>query len=926
MAAMAFTVRGRVADTSSEPMISASVRLLSPKDSTAVKGVVSDANGAFSLPGIKAGKYVLETSYVGYEPAYKDLNVTADINTGLITLHENSIMLRETVVTGIKTPITVKEDTVEFNADTYKTQPNAVVEDLLKRLPGVEVSSDGSITANGQTVTKILVDGKEFFSDDPTVASRNLPVDMVDKLQVVQRKSDLARLTGVDDGEDETVINLTVKKGMNNGWFGTIEAGYGTDDRYKGSFNINRFWNGNQITFIGGTNNVNDLGFTDGGAGRFNRRFGGNSGVTTSQAFGVNFNVGNEEKFRVGGDVMWSRSDRDTRQSSDRQYLFADSTSYYTSGKQTRDIGNNLRADFRIRWQPDSMNTLDFRPNFSYNHSNSWSVDSAMTLAGDAARSRVTQSRNSGNSSGDSWEVGGRLIYNHKFRSRPGRAFSVFANYKMSNVREYATTYSRNKFFLVGDSIDLRDQYADNHTWSNNVSARVSWTEPIGNASRGNFLTVAYRIQYRWNNADKLTYDRPVTFPDGWDGAPLFGDDWVMSETLSNRFRNDYFSQDIRLGFKHVSRVNTIDAGLSLVPQRSKSTDLINSARNIPERWVWNFAPYLRYRWKRGKTESINIDYFGRSSQPTMAQLQPVADVSNPLQIVVGNPELDPSFRHGLRMRYANFNSEAQRSIMAMVFANLTQNSIVSKTTFDPTTGAQTTSYTNVNGVWDIRAMNMISFPLRNKLWTLNNHAMLYYARSVGFNNGNRNVSGNFNLHESLGLAFRPENAEFEIRPEYSLQTVRNSLQGNAGRTVHSYGGMFNATYYTSFGLVLGTDLRYSATSGYSAGYDENIWMWNASLSYQMLRGRNLTLSLRAYDLLRQNTSVRRTVSANYIDDVRTNSLGRYFMVSVAYKFTTFKAGEQPKDRNEDHFGPDGPPPGAPRGGGRRPMGMRPPF
>lgn len=440
-AAWAYSIRGKVADSTGEPLISASVRLLARSDSAVVKGVVSDVNGDFSFPNIKGGKYIVEASYVGFNPSYKNVDLTADVNAGTITLSENSIMLRETTVVGIKTPITVKEDTVEFNADSYKVAPNAVVEDLLRRLPGVEVGSDGSITANGQSVTKILIDGKEFFSDDPTVASRNLPVEMVDKLQVVQRKSDLARLTGVDDGEEETVINLTVKKDMNNGWFGTVEAGYGTDDRYKGSFNVNRFWNGNQVTVLGALNNVNDLSFTDGTSGRF-RRFGGEQGVTTSQALGVNFNVGNGEILRVGGDVMFSRSDRDTRQTSDRQYLFADSTSYYNQSKQARDIGNNVRGDFRLQWKPDSLNTLDFRPNFSFNHNNSWSADSSMTLAGDASRSPVTRSINRSNSHGSSWEFGGRLIYNHNFAGRKGRSFSTFVNYRFSNVRERSDTYS----------------------------------------------------------------------------------------------------------------------------------------------------------------------------------------------------------------------------------------------------------------------------------------------------------------------------------------------------------------------------------------------------------------------------------------------------------------------------------------------------
>lgn len=239
LAASAYTISGSVVDEAGEPLIEASVRLLNAGDSAFVKGQRADIDGKFALRDVKSGSYIIETTYVGYGRSLVDVKVgKSNVKLDPITMTESARLLAEATVVGVKTPIKVMEDTIEYNADSYKTQPNAVVEDLLKRLPGVEVDSDGKITANGKEVTKILIDGKEFFSDDPKVASKNLPVNMVDKLQVVERKSDLARLTGVDDGEDETVINLSVKPGMQNGWFGTVEAGYGTDDRYKGTFNI----------------------------------------------------------------------------------------------------------------------------------------------------------------------------------------------------------------------------------------------------------------------------------------------------------------------------------------------------------------------------------------------------------------------------------------------------------------------------------------------------------------------------------------------------------------------------------------------------------------------------------------------------------------------------------------------------------------
>lgn len=890
-------VTGRVLDSAGEPLPDATIRVLAAADSAYVNGAATDLEGRFSIKGLRAGKFIIQANYIGFNPATHNVSVAASGTAKVpeFRLTESSVMLKEATVTAVKTPIKVMEDTVEFNADSYKTQPNAVVEDLLKRLPGVEVGSDGSITANGQTVTKILIDGREFFNDDPAVASKNLPVEMVDKLQVVQRKSDLARLTGVDDGEDETVINLTVKKGKNNGWFGNAEVGYGTDSRYKGSMIVNRFWDGNQMTVIGNANNINDLGFTDGNGNRF-RRFGGNNGINTSQSLGMNFNVGRGERFRVGGDIMYSHSDRRTTQRRERQYLFTDSTSYENSDRDARDKGHNLRADFRVQWNPDSFNTLEFRPNFSLNFNDSRSAETGSTLSG--LRIPVTDSRNIGNSDGKSIELRGSLIYSHKFRSRPGRSFSISANYNLSNVREHENTYSWNKFYMLDDSVDVYDQFTDNHTWSNQVGGRLSWTEPLGNVKNGRFLVLSYNMRYRWNNADKLVYDRPVDYSDPTDPVVDYDAPLRLNQTNSNRFRNDFFNQNIRIGYKQVRKTYTVDAGMALVPTMSRSIDLINSERNIATRWVWNYAPFLRYRYKMERNRSLNFDYMGRTSQPSMSQLQPVADVSDPLRVVVGNPDLAPTFSHNIRLRFQDFNAETQQSIMAMGDAQIIQNSIISTTTYTPETGGQTTTYRNVNGVWNARLFTIYSRPLRNKAFSVNNHLFLNYNQNIGYNDGRRNRSGAYRLNESFAIAYRPDNLELELRPRYGLQITTNSLQSSDNLTVHSYGGSFNGTYYTPFGLSVSTDLNYTATSGYSEGYDKREWMWNAQLSYQFLND-SATISVRAYDILGQNNNINRNVTANYIDDTMYNSLTRYVMVSFAYKFTTFGKGKNPDASNK---------------------------
>lgn len=948
----AATIRGKVTDVADKsPLPQSTVRLLSAKDSSFVKGVTSNDKGLFSISDVRPGKYLVQVEYLGYSPMSKEISVTdasAVVRAGVFALGESSIMLKETVVTGVKTEIKVKEDTVEYNADSYKTQPNAVVEDLLKRLPGVEIDSDGKITSQGKEVTKILLDGKEFFADDPKVATKNIPVGIIDKLQVVDRKSDLARATGVDDGEDETVINLTIKKGMNNGWFGTVTAGYGTDDRYEVNAMVNHFRDGNQFTLLGGVNNTNNLGFTDGNGNRFSR-FGGNNGVTTSQSIGINFNVGKDDRFRVGGDVMYSHSNSNNIQRIDRTYLFTDSTSNYLSNTWANDKGHNLRGDFRLRWEIDSLNTFEFRPNFSYNLNDSQKDDESKTFAGGSKMGQqVNQSTNNYLSHGNSFEFGGMLLFNHKFRSRPGRAFSIHLRYNMSNVREDGTTYSLNKYFMAEDrDDDLMNQVYDNHTWSNSINSRITWTEPIGDPKNTRYIQIAYSFNYRWNNADKMVYDRkdqstitpapyfnplymssdarntlvsifgPTILYDADLQKAVLGDDDVFNAELSNRFRNDFFSQRIQVGFKQVRAKYNLDLGLSLNPSMSESRNLIDEAKNIPAFWVWNLAPYLRFRYKFSKASSFQASYRARSSQPSMSQLQPVADTSNPLRIVVGNPNLKPTFVNNFDLRYNDFDQEHQRSIMAMARGRFESNSIINKTTYDSSTGGQTTTYENVNGVWNVMAMGMVSLPFKNRHWQFNNHLFLRYNATKGYINGTLNSNGSFSFNESVGVAFRTDAIELELRPSYGLTLSHNSVRTANQDPVHRYGGNFYGSYYFPFGLSVNTDITFSGTKGYSAGYDNNQWLWNAAVSYQFLKGKAATIALKVYDLLKMKQSIWRTTTAAYYQDTEYNSITRYFMVTLSYKFNTFGGGKIPDNKYEDftggHRGGPGRPPRLPR-------------
>lgn len=928
MSALAVTIKGNVLDSDGGGLPGVAVQLVSIADSTRVGYVMTDADGSFKLENLKAADYNLLLTMTGMDDISKVVNIADSAETkdlGNMTMTENSVMLGEAVVTAVRAAVVAKQDTLEFNAGSFHTNPTASVEDLLKKLPGVEVGSDGSITSGGKTVTKILVDGKEFFADDPKMASKNLPSNMVEKVQVVERKSETARLTGVDDGEDETVINLTVKKDMNNGWFGNISAGYGTDDRYQGSFNINWFKNGNQVSIVGGGNNINEMGFTDQGRGRF-RDFGGNNGINSTQQLGINFNVGNEDKFRIGGNVLYTHSDRDSRSRFDTQYLFPDSISYLRGGSKTSDRGHSIRAQFRMQWNITESDVLDFRPDFSLNLRRSELQDSSILRASMADADKVNSSYALRGNRGKDYNASGRLIYTHKFLSRPGRSFSAQFNYTFSNTRERTTTWNDIEYYLRQDDSERLFQYLDSKQWSNSIEGRLTWTEPLGDPSRGNYLEVAYKASLRFNNADKLTYDVPLSdeldpFLTGLPDYKSVPEGSELSYDLSNRFRNRFSTQELQVGYKKTTSLYNLNAGITFSPSSSGSEDLINPDRNIDTRWVFNFAPYLRFRYKFSKTSSLSANYRARTSQPTLTQLQPVADVSDPLNIKVGNPDLKPTFTQNIGVHFNNYNTETQQSMFAVANASFALNNIVSRTLTDPETGVRTTTYANANGNWNVFGMFMLNQPLRNRKWRVMARFNGRYASNAGYIDGQFNRSGNLVLSPTAGMTFSSDIFQMTVNPTYSFQMATSTLQLQGNRYTHSYGFDADASLYLPFGLEVSTDLSFAKSTGYSQGFDNTQWLWNAQLSYSVLKDKSLTLSVRAYDLLGQKKNVSRSVSANMITDNEYNDLSRYVMFGVIWKFNTLTkkvAANMPSDL------PPAAGPGMRRPRGRTPMGPPP--
>ncbi|MDE6379109.1 MAG: TonB-dependent receptor family protein [Muribaculaceae bacterium] len=923
---IAATVKGRIVDSQGQPLIGATATLLALPDSTIVSGMMTDIEGAYEFKDLTPRRYLLKASMTGMDTEMTDFTIadtTKMVELPALKLYDESTVLKELVVKGVKAAVVAKEDTIEYNADSFHTTDNAMVEDLLKKMPGMEVGKDGSITANGKSVSKILINGKEAYGDDPSMATKNFSAKAVSKVQVVDRKSEQARLTGVDDGEDETVINLTIKKGMENSWFGNVKLGYGTDGRYSESFTVTNMNDGNRVTISGRANNINERGGRDMGGGNF-AMGGGAGGILTAQQLGIDFAVGDEDKLAVGGFVRYDHGDRTQENSSETMNLLPDSVSYQNSTSYSRDKSHDLMAFFRARWNPNENNTFDFRPSFTYNFRNTSSNSESHLFAGDAAHTEVNSQINDRINRGNNWNARGELTYVHRFPQKKGRSFSVRGEYSFSNNRQHMVSLSEIARYLLENEDEDLFRYTDNKSWNNNVSARLTWTEPIGKP--GNFLEFAYRINFRSNNADKYVYNLPMSYYyDNNSELPFFDYvpiDGVLSDTLSNSFRNEFLTQSVRFGYVFTNKDMNLNAGIEFVPSSSKSTDLIISERNIPRRNVINFAPFLRFRYKFSKTRSMHLHYNARSSEPSMTQLQPVKDESDPMNIKIGNPNLKPTFTQRFNGMFRDFDMENQRSIFAMINGSYTINNVVSKTTTNNLTGARETTYTNTSGDFSINGRGRIDQPLRNRNWRFSANLLASYSSKNGYTNGIFNRSGNINLRPQVGMTFSTEIVQISLNPNYSWQLATNTLANQPNRKNSTYGFDSDFTLILPFGLQMSTGLNYSKTEGLSAGYDSSSWIWNANMQYVIPNAYGISLFAEAHDILGDTKNISRSVSAAAIVDSRYNNLTRYFMFGVSWQFNSATWKKKGQQSDEDDLPMQGP--GMGPGGNGRPMGPPP--
>lgn len=944
------TVRGSVVDKEDgSPVMQATVQLLNLPDSTMAVGNVTDNDGAFSISA-KPGKYALKVSFVGYLSHIQNVELTSSkptLNVGKISLVSDAIMLSEAVVTAEAPQVTVSGDTLGFTPSAYRTPEGAMLEELVRKLPGAEVDESGNVKINGKSISKIMVDGKEFFGGDVQTGLQNLPVDMIEKISAYDRQSDMARVTGIDDGEEETVLDLTVKKGMNKGWFGNIDGGMGTEDRYSSNATINRFnttdESSYQITMIGGANNVGGMRFgaSGGGGGGFR----GNQGLTSNKRLGMSF-ASETEKLEVGGSVQYSYNDTDSKSVGQTEnFLLTGNSSFNNSNSASRSKNKNIRGDFRLEWRPDSLTNILLRANGSWGDTYSTSSSQAATFNSDpyavvadpnqyldfssdanAALDaiRVNSSNNGSLSDGGSLSGNATLQINRRLSS-DGRniTFRGTGSYGENESDRYSNNMTR----YYGDGLLNREdtirRYITTPTNNYSLGAQLTYSEPIAEKT---YLQFSYQFTYRYNESDNSTYNLPF----GWnlaDGLPgqfsQHQSEWLdPDQSKYAEYQN--FIHDARVTFRINRETWRLSAGVSLQPQNTKLSYKKGEYQVDTTRNVFNFSPQIDFRYQPERQTQLRFSYNGRSSEPSMENLLPITDNSNPLNIVTGNPGLKPSFSHNISLNFNTYNQDAQRGIFSMVRGSFTQNSITQIRKYNEETGGWMTMPENINGNWNVMGTFGMNTALKNRKFTINTNTFANYSNNVGYltmgdmKDAKKNTTTDLMIGERLGGAFRNDWLWIELNGSFNYTFEKDKLnpQNNQEPYTFSYGGNFQV--YTPWNMTITSNLTNMSRRGYrDASMNRNELIWNASISQSFFKGSAI-LSFEMYDILKEQSNITRRLTSTGRSVTTYNSINSYFMLRFTYRLNIF--GDKASRRNaRGGFG--GPGMGGP-GMGMPPGGM----
>lgn len=891
------TVKGIITDTlGKQNLASATINVLDATDSSLVNFGRSNESGSFTITRLSIGNYLLTVSYTGFKKISLPFAITADkpqYDFYKIPM-TSANTLKDVEVTAA--PIVIKGDTVEFNAGSFKVnKPNAVVEDLLKKLPGIEVAKDGTVKANGQEVKRVLVDGKQFFADDPKLATKNLQADMVNKVQVFDKKSDKSEFTGFDDGNSEPTINLTLKADKRTGVFGKITAGGGNDEHYQANANVNKFKKGEQLSFIGQANNVNQQGFSlmdalsfgggPGGTGSMNVMNGssglsikgaGNNtqGITATQAAGINYNNFKSSKLDINSSYFFNGTELDNKYNTRRESYIGDTTQLYNEdGSNKKDNYNhrlNAAADFKI----DSMNSIKITPAFTYQNTTT-GTNRKYSTEGIKGGILSDGFSNTGNSQ-EGYNFSTTALWRHRFVKK-GRTFSAELKYgrnESNGTGSQFTVTSRheNGGLLVNDTLN---QQNITKAVAGNYSANVSYTEPV---SRRSIVEFNAWYNHNDNRNNKTTYD--------YDPASAKYD--MINERLTNFFDNDYNYKGAGISYRENRKGWNYMIGTKL--QSAELTSYLQTTKSSISQSFLNVLPTAQLQISKNRYRNFRFNYNGSTTQPTVAQLQPVEDISDPLNITKGNPDLKQSYSNNLRLSYNSFDPYTMKSFFVFVTGRQIFNAIVNNDSINSFGGKRTT-YDNVNGVYNVNANMAIGLPVKIGATKakLNLNTYGSYAHNINLLNSEENNINSVNLSENASLTYSfKEFLDVTAGGGVDWNRAKYSLQETQNTNYFSYTGNFDLDIYLPGGFTLETNIDYTKNTGRAQGYNTSYSLWNAAFAKSFLKNKRGELRLSVNDILNQNTGVSRSTNANYIEDTRYTVLKRYVMLSFTYSLSKF--------------------------------------
>jgi hypothetical protein len=888
-----YSVKGNIQEYGKQDAIPyANVLLLSVTDSAQVAGTISDLDGEFELNGIRNGDYLFKIQYLGYQNYFKLLRVNTNIDLGTLSIREETTALSEVIVAARRATGTQKGDTTLYNADAFKTMKDASAQALIEKLPGV-VSEGGILQAQGENIAQILVDGKPFFGTDVKAALQNLPAEVIQSIEIFDQKSEKAQLSGFDDGERMKTINIITKPNRRKGEFGKTTAGYGTNDKYLVGTSINAFDEDQRITFTGLANNVNLLNYSSDANAQADGR--PQEGIVTTNILGLNYSDLWGEKLKAAGSYTFSNRENVGLITRFRDFITTDETNqqYSESSRDVR-VNNEHQADLRLDYNPNSKNRILYIPRFTARFESENSGFFGETSNG---TSLINQVDNAKTGNYQELDFFNRLLYSHKF-NKPGRTVTLRTIFHRGWDNDESDRTARNTYFEgSGQRNELINQRTTRDRVGNRWESGVSFTEALSQKSQ---LELEYEIGNRTNNSNQLIFDV--------EGGDFNSGNMLLDTALSNTFQSDYLTQEIELGYQYKTQKLRVQTEVQY--QNAK----LDNAQEFPkafelERRFTAILPTFRMEYKFSPKTNIQFDYDSRTNEPQIRQLQPVINNSNPLQLRIGNPDLDQSYNHQFRIRFRSQNPESDKSWFLFAQSSLVDN-YISNSTFiaDQATeiqegivlekGSQLNRPVNLDGYLDMRSWLSYGMPLDFIKSKLNINAGLGVTKKpgqvndqIGFSNSQR-LSTGFSINSSIS-----DQIDFNIWSRSSFNNVENTLNANLNNQFFQQRFNVSLNWIIWEGIVYRLDMNHQINSGLSQGFDNSFSLVNMSLGKKVFSNQRGEVSIMVYDLLKQNANVRRNITETFIEDIQTNVLQQYFMVTFTYNLRHFSKG-----MNEDKY------------------------